>query len=114
MLVSGLTDYQAGSDRLHALSPPGMKTRMDLDAISQHFFGTTDIDTLAPDAIEEGRDRVSIAFGTEREPGRRFALWAVLRATGEAPAPHVAFEDPRERRAAETYARIMSVSDQAE
>ncbi|KQN32795.1 hypothetical protein [Sphingomonas sp. Leaf38] len=83
---------------------------MDLDSISQHFFGTTDIDTLDPHALEVGRDRVSLAFGTEREPGRRFALWAVLRATGEAPAPAVAFENAHERRAAEAYAHLMGFS----
>ena len=83
---------------------------MDLDAISHHFFGTTDIDTLAPDALEAGRDRVSLAFGTEREPGRRFALWAVLRATGEAPDPVRAFKDPREQRAAQMYASAIGMA----
>lgn len=84
---------------------------MDLDAVLQHFFGTADIDTLEPEALESGRERVSIAFGTEREPGRRFALWAVLRSTGEAPDPHRAFEDHRERRAAEMYAAAMAAVD---
>lgn len=80
---------------------------MDLDAISHHFFGTTDIDTLSPEALEAGRERVSIAFGTERESGRRFALWAVLRATGDAPDPARAFKDPREQRAAQMYASAI-------
>ncbi|TCP94607.1 hypothetical protein C8J42_1011077 [Sphingomonas sp. PP-CE-1A-559] len=87
---------------------------MDLDAISQHFFGTTDIDTLSPEALEAGRERVSIAFGTEREAGRRFALWAVLRATGVAPAPHVAFKDAREIRAAETYAAAIGFAERSD
>ena len=87
---------------------------MDLDAISNHFFQTDDIDTLDPTALEAGRDRLSLAFGTEREPGRRFALWAVLRATGEAPAPDVAFDDPRERRAAEVYASVLRQSDSSD
>lgn len=84
---------------------------MDLDAISYHFFGTTDIDGLGPDAVEAGRDRVLIAFGTEREPGRRFALWAVLRATGDAPDPLRAFKDPREQRAAQMYASAFAAAD---
>ncbi|SFO15808.1 hypothetical protein [Sphingomonas sp. OK281] len=83
---------------------------MDLDAISQHFFGTTDIDTLDPEALDAGRERVSIAFGTEREAGRRFALWAVLRATGEAPDPMQAFKDPREQRAARMYASAIGAA----
>ena len=84
---------------------------MDLDAISRHFFGTVDIDQLDGDALDAGRERVALAFGTEREPGRRFALWAVLRATGTAPPPHVAFKDPREQRAAEAYARAIGMVD---
>ncbi|MBD8619861.1 hypothetical protein IFT67_13095 [Sphingomonas sp. CFBP 13728] len=87
---------------------------MDLDAISQHFFGTTDIDTLSPEALEAGRERVSIAFGTERDAGRRFALWAVLRATGVAPAPHVAFEDAREIRAAEAYGAAIGFAERSD
>ena len=83
---------------------------MDLDAISHHFFGTTDIDTLSPEALEAGRDHVALAFGTEREPGRRFALWAVLRATGDAPDPTRAFEDPREQRAAQMYASAIGMA----
>ena len=87
---------------------------MDLDAISQHFFGTTDIDTLSPEALEAGRERVSIAFGTEREAGRRFALWAVLRAIGLAPAPHVAFKDAREIRTAEAYAAAIGFAERSD
>ena len=83
---------------------------MDLDAISHHFFGTTDIDTLSPESLEAGRDRVSLAFGTERDSGRRFALWAVLRATGDAPDPTRAFKDPREQRAAQMYASAIGMA----
>ena len=78
---------------------------MDLDALLYHYFGTAELDTLDADAIETGADRVGIAFGTEREAGRRFALWVVLHALGRAPDPAVAFKAPRERQAAEAYAR---------
>lgn len=77
---------------------------MDLDALLQHFFGTSELDTLDADIIEAGRERVAIAFGTERERGRRFALWIVLDALGSAPDPAVAFKDPADRKAAEDYA----------
>ena len=83
---------------------------MDLDALLYHYFGTTELDTLEPDGIEAGVDRVRIAFGTEREAGRRFALWALLHALGRAPDPHVAFNVPRERQAAETYARAAALA----
>lgn len=77
---------------------------MDLDALLHHFFGTADLDTLDGIAIEAGRERVGIAFGTEREPGRRFALWLVLHALDAAPDPAVAFKNAAERKAAEDYA----------
>ena len=84
---------------------------MDLDALLHNYFGTSDLDTLDEDAIEAGRERLAIAFGTEREPGRRFALWALMHGLGDAPDPAVAFKTPRERQAAEAYARA---ADRAE
>lgn len=84
---------------------------MDLDALLQHFFGTDDLDRLTEGEVETGRLKVEIAFGTERDPGRRFALWVVLHALGTAPDPQKAFKDQREREAAIEYARAV---DQAE
>ncbi|MEO6214939.1 MAG: hypothetical protein ABIO86_02820 [Sphingomonas sp.] len=78
---------------------------MDLDALLYHYFGTTELETLDEAAIEFGVERLGTAFWTEHEPGRRFALWALLHALGEAPDPSTAFKDMRERAAAETYAR---------
>jgi hypothetical protein len=84
---------------------------MDLDALLLNFFGTTDIDGLGDAAIEDGRSRIGIAFGTEADPGRRFALWVILHGLGDAPDPARAFKDRGEREAAEAYARAI---DQAE
>ncbi len=78
---------------------------MDFDLLLLHFFGSTDLDALDEPAIEAGAERVRIAFGTETEPGRRFALWALLHALGDAPDPAKAFKDAGLRRAAEDYAR---------
>jgi len=80
---------------------------MDLDALLQHYFGTSRLETLDAAGFDLGLERVGTAFGTERDPARRFALWAVLHALGEAPDPATAFKDPRERQAAEAYARGM-------
>lgn len=78
---------------------------MDFDALLQHFFGTTELDDLEPSAIEAGAERVRIAFGTETEPGRRFALWTLLHALGDAPDPAKAFKEMGLRSAAQEYAR---------
>ena len=85
---------------------------MDLDALLYHYFGTAELDTLDEGAIELGIERLGTAFWTEHEPGRRFALWALLHALGEAPDPPTAFKDMRERAAAEAYARAAGRAEQ--
>jgi hypothetical protein len=87
---------------------------MDLDALLLHYFGTTDLDALDDDALDEGHRKVTLAFAVEREPGRRFALWIVLHALGDAPSPEKAFKNPAERRAAEDYARAANRLDDEE
>jgi len=77
---------------------------MDLDALLHHYFGTADLDALDEQALESGLERVAVAFGTERDSGRRFALWTLLHAFGSAPDPATAFKDARDRKAAEDYA----------
>jgi hypothetical protein len=77
---------------------------MDLDALLHHYFGTADLDRLDEQAIEAGRERAAVAFGTERDSGRKFALWILLHALGDAPDPAIAFKNPADRKAAEDYA----------
>ena len=77
---------------------------MDLDALLHNYFGTADLDSLDEAAIEAGRERVEVAFGTERDSGRRFAMWIVLHALGAAPDPATAFKNAADRKAAEDYA----------
>lgn len=77
---------------------------MDLDAMLTHYFGTSDLEQVDEAIFEAGRDRALTQFGLERDGGRRFGLWVLLHAIGNAPDPGVAFEDPAERKAAEDYA----------
>lgn len=77
---------------------------MDFDALLHHYFGTEELDRLDPQAMALGIERLGTAFAVEQEPGRRFALWALLHAFGAAPDPDDAFEDEPERRAARDYA----------
>ena len=78
---------------------------MELDVLLRHYFGTDDPATLDTAAFEHGVEKLGTAFGTETEPGRRFALWSLRHALGDAPDPALAFEDAALRRAAEEYAR---------
>jgi hypothetical protein len=87
------------------------RERMDLDALLYHYFGADDPSVLDTTAFEAGQQRIGIDFGVERDPGRRFALWALMYSLGIAPAPDRAFKDQRERMAAETHARIADRAD---
>ncbi|WP_294322498.1 hypothetical protein [uncultured Sphingomonas sp.] len=77
---------------------------MDLDQLLRHYFGTADPDTLSAAAQDAARERMSIDFGVERDPSRRFALWTLMDAFGFAPPPAEAFEkEPALRAAADRY-----------
>jgi hypothetical protein len=77
---------------------------MDLDALLSHFFGTDNPASLSDAEYDRAIERLKIAFGVEREPGRKFALWALLEALGIAPLPAEAFaKEPALKAAAEDY-----------
>jgi len=79
---------------------------MDLEALLTHYFDTAELDAVSADAFARGQEKLSIDFGVEREPGRRFALWTLMDAIGIAPLPAEAFKKPEEamlKRAAEDY-----------
>lgn len=76
---------------------------MDMDALLTHYFGTDAPETLDDAALADGIERLGIDFGVERSPDRRFALWVLLDSFGAAPPPADAFEDERQREAANRY-----------
>ena len=77
---------------------------MELDALIQHFFGTEDPAELTEADYDRVLERLKIAFGIEREPGRKFALWTLMDALGIAPLPAEAFaKEPQLKAAAEDY-----------
>ena len=77
---------------------------MDLDALLHHYFGSDDLDTIDAATLDHGKHRLTIDFGTERDGGRKFALWTLMDGLGIAPLPAEAFEKhPELRRAAEDY-----------
>ena len=77
---------------------------MELDALLQHFFGSPDPSQLAEAEFGRALEQIKISFGVEREPGRKFALWCLLDALGEAPLPGEAFtKEPKLKAAADDY-----------
>lgn len=77
---------------------------MELDSLISHFFGTDDPASLSEAEFARALEKLTIAFGVEREPGRRFALWTLLHAFDLAPLPAEAFaKEPQLKSAAEDY-----------
>lgn len=76
---------------------------MDFDHLLVRFFGTADIDTLAPDRLVSGVELLQVQFGMERDGGRRFALWCLMYMLGVAPDLDTAFEDEDDREAAREF-----------
>lgn len=77
---------------------------MELDSLISHFFGTDDPASLSEAEFVRALEKLTIAFGVEREPGRKFALWTLLHAFDLAPLPAEAFaKEPQLKAAAEDY-----------
>lgn len=83
---------------------------MDFHDLLFRYFGSAEIDGLAPAALEAGIERMRVDFGLETHAGRRFALWTLMYMLGDAPDLD-AFEDTEEREAAR---RFMDLADGAE
>ncbi len=84
---------------------------MDLDDLLRRYFGTAEVDEVAPPVLSAGLERMEVEFGLERDRGRRFALWTLLHMFGRAPDLDVAFAHPADRDAARD---LMDLADRAE
>lgn len=79
---------------------------MDFDLLLTHYFGTSDLEQADEASLVLGQEKLVLDFGTEQEPGRRFALWVLMEALDIAPVPAEAFAKPEEaglRQGAEEY-----------
>lgn len=77
---------------------------MDLDTLCLRYFGTEALETLDDATLEAGKEQLAIDFAVEQEPGRRFALWALMAGLDIAPSPADAFpKDEKLRAAAGAY-----------
>lgn len=83
---------------------------MDFDDQLHRYFGTTDIASIAPSAIDAAVERMKVDLGLESDRGRRFALWALMHMLGAAPDLELVFEDRIDRDAARDF---MDMADRA-
>ena len=84
---------------------------MNLDDILQRYFATTDISALTPEALASGVERCQVDLGLEQDPGKRFALWALLHMLGGAPDLDVSFESEEHRNAARSFMELLEASE---
>lgn len=76
---------------------------MGFDDLMRRYFGTADPAGLSEAELAAGAERLSVDFGLETDPARRFALWALMHILGSAPELDVAFTEPAERDAARNF-----------
>ncbi len=84
---------------------------MDFDEQLRRHFGTADLDTLPPEAITSGVEKMLVEFGLEKDRGRRFAMWTLLHMLGAAPDLDIAFSDDEDREAARDFMEMMEQED---
>lgn len=84
---------------------------MDLDDQFRRYFGTADLDSVSPEALSAGIERMAVDFGLENDPGRRFALWAMLHLLGAAPDLDVAFADEKDRDYARNFMDLIAAAE---
>ena len=86
---------------------------MNLDALLHHYLGTDDPAEASQENSDAAAEQITIDFAIERDPGRRFALWALLHVLGRAPDAEIAFKGSAERAAAHDFARLMRHASEA-
>ncbi|MXO69682.1 hypothetical protein [Pelagerythrobacter marinus] len=83
---------------------------MEFDDLLRRYFAADDLAAVRPEALAAGIERCQVDLGLERDPGKRFALWALLHMLGAAPDLDVAFEDEGEREAARNFMDLLDAA----
>jgi hypothetical protein len=83
--------------------PPSEGTPLDFDDQLRRYFGTADLASVAPAALDAGIERMAVDLGLEKDRGRRFALWAVMHMLGGAPDIEIVFAEEADRNAARDF-----------
>jgi hypothetical protein len=82
-------------------------TSMNLDDQIRRYFGTSDLASVPPEALNAGIEHMLVDLGLTRDRGERFALWALLHTLGSAPDLDVAFETEADREVARNFMDLI-------
>ena len=80
---------------------------MNLDDQIRRYFGTSDLASTSPEALNAGIERMLVDLGLTKDRGERFAIWALLHVLGSAPDLDVAFENGADREAARNFMDLI-------
>jgi hypothetical protein len=80
---------------------------MNLDDQIRSYFGTSDLASVSPEALNAGIEHMLVDLGLTRDRGERFALWALLHTLGSAPDLDVAFETEADREVARNFMDLI-------
>lgn len=82
-------------------------TIMNLDDQIRRYFGTSDLASVPPEALNAGIEHMLVDLGLTKDRGERFALWALLHTLGSAPDLDVAFATEADREAARNFIDLI-------
>lgn len=82
-------------------------TWMNFDDQIHRYFGTSDLASVPPDALDAGIEHIKVDLGLTKDRGERFALWALLHMLGSAPDLDVVFESETDREAARNFMDLV-------
>ena len=80
---------------------------MNLDDQFHRYFGTSNLASVPPEALDAGIEHMKVDLGLTKARGERFALWALLHTLGSAPDLDVAFETEADREAARNFMDLI-------
>ena len=80
---------------------------MNFEDQIRRYFGTSDLASVPPEALNAGIEHMQVDLGLTRDRGERFALWALLHTLGSAPDLDVAFPSEADREAARNFMDLL-------
>ena len=80
---------------------------MNFEDQIRRYFGTSDLASVPPEALNAGIEHMQVDLGLTRDRGERFALWALLHTLGSAPDLDIAFPSEADREAARNFMDLL-------
>ena len=81
--------------------------RMNFDDQIRRYFGTSDLASVPPEALNAGIEHMKVDLGLTSDRGERFALWALLHTLGSAPDLDVVLKTEADREAARNFMDLI-------